>query len=61
VFDAQLGAEQVEQVRARGCALAQAEEAIRELIAVIGQDGADAIHPSSTAECRFIECWPLAA
>ena len=42
VFDAQLGAEQVEQVRARGCALAQAEEAIRELLAVIGQDGADA-------------------
>ena len=42
VFDAQLGAKLVELVLARRGALAQAEEAIGELLPVIGQNGADA-------------------
>jgi hypothetical protein len=41
VLDAELGAERVELVRARRGALAQAEEAVGELGAVIGQNGAD--------------------
>ena len=42
VLDAQFGAERVELVLARRGTFAQAEQAIRELLAVVGQDGADA-------------------
>jgi hypothetical protein len=42
VFDAQLGAELVERGRARRGAPAQAEQAVGERLAAIGQDDADA-------------------
>ena len=42
VLDAQFGAELVEFVVARRGTLAQAEQAVGELLAVVGQDGANA-------------------
>jgi hypothetical protein len=42
VLDLEGRAERVELVRARRCTLAQAEEPIRELLAVVGKNGADA-------------------
>ena len=42
MFDTQIGAELIEFVPAGGAALAQTEQAVGELLAIVGQDGTDA-------------------
>lgn len=42
VLYAQIGAERIELVLTRGCALAQAKETVCELFSIVGQNGADA-------------------